>query len=245
MADRVHLVLVPGLLSTEALFQAQVSGLAHVADVTVTRQHLRHDTVEEMAAAILTESPPKFAIAGSSMGGYVALMVKKVGGQRVTHLGLLDSTAIVQGEELEIRRQMLLELAERGAFDAIKEQMLQLFLQPDNLKNQALLRTVNDMADGVGVERFAQQVRALSAAENLDKFLPQIDCPTLVLCGEDDKLLPLEQSRSLMRAIKKSRLAVIGNAAHLITLERPETVNELMRQWLTGTLAMDQQEMSV
>jgi pimeloyl-ACP methyl ester carboxylesterase len=239
MADHIHLVLVPGLLGTEALFQPQVEGLSDLGTVVVTRAHLRHDTVEEMAQAILTESPPKFAIAGSSMGGYVALLVKKLGGDRVTHLGLLDSTAAVEGEARQARRRAMLDATAAGEFDAVKAQMLKLFLQPDNQGNQRLVKTVNDMADSVGPDRFTRQVSALSAATDLTDFLPKVMCPTLVLCGALDELLPPELSRDMLKLLPKAKLALIAEAAHLITLERPETVNELMRQWLTGALPMD------
>ena len=121
--EKVNLVFVPGLLCTDVLWRRQVETLAGVADVRVTQQHLRHGSCDEMADAILAECPPNFAIAGSSMGGYVALLVKIKGGPRVTHICLVGSTANLNLEEQYERRQMLLEQADRGNFVEIKEQM--------------------------------------------------------------------------------------------------------------------------
>ena len=241
----VHLVLVPGLLCTDLLWQYQLKVLAELADVRVTQQHLHHASLDAMAEAILAECPPKFAIAGSSMGGYLALLVKKKGGPRVTHLCLIDSTANINLEEQGERRQMLLKLAERGAFDTIKQQMIQTFLNADNQNNTDLKGLVETMAETVGLERFIQQLKALMHGGDLRGDLLNVDCPTLVLCGAEDMLFPLKLSREVARGIRKSKLVTIKGAAHLLPLERPKTVSELMRQWLTGALPMDGTELTI
>ena len=179
------------------------------------------------------------------MGGYLALLVKKKGGARVTHLCLIDSTANINLEEQGERRQMLLKLAERGAFDTIKQQMIQTFLNADNQNNTDLKGLVETMAETVGLERFIQQLKALMHGGDLRGDLLNVDCPTLVLCGAEDMLFPLKLSREVARGIRKSKLVTIKGAAHLLPLERPKTVSELMRQWLTGALPMDGTELTI
>jgi len=245
MTERLNLILVPGLLSTDILWQGQLKALAEAADVRVTQQHLRHGTVDAMADAILAECPPNFAIAGSSMGGYVALLVKQKGGSRVTRLCLVSSTANLNLDKQQERRRMLLELAENGSLDEIKDQMMKVFLNADNQKSTHLRGQVEAMAENVGIDRLTLQLKALVQGGDLRGELENVDCPTLILCGNADRLLPIDLSREIASGIRQSKLVTIKDAAHLLPLERPDTVSELMRQWLTGELPMDGIELTV
>ena len=245
MTERLNLILVPGLLSTDILWQGQLKALAEAADVRVTQQHLRHGTVDAMADAILAECPPNFAIAGSSMGGYVALLVKQKGGSRVTRLCLVSSTANLNLDKQQERRRMLLELAENGSLDEIKDQMIKVFLNADNQKSTHLRGQVEAMAENVGIDRLTLQLKALVQGGDLRGELENVDCPTLILCGNADRLLPIDLSREIASGIRQSKLVTIKDAAHLLPLERPDTVSELMRQWLTGELPMDGIELTV
>jgi len=243
--EKINLVLVPGLLSTDLLWRKQLEALADLADVRVTQQHLRHQSCNAIAEAILEESPPNFAIAGSSMGGYIALLVKKKGDARVSHICLMGSTSSTKLEEQMERRRKMMELAEQGAFEEIKQQMMEVFFNANNLKTTSMRSVVDTMAEVVGLDRFIQQLKALMDGGDLRSDLENIDCPALIICGDEDKLLPLQLSREISEGIRNSKLVTIKGAGHLLPLERPETVSELMRQWLDGTLVMDGRELIV
>ena len=243
MSTRPFLVLVPGILSTDILWKRQVEILSEVADVHVTQQHLRHDSLEAMAEGILAETPPEFAIAGCSMGGYVALLVKKLGGARVTHLCLIDSTAnfnLEDGQQSQVQIELI---SGQENFDGIKRSMIQMFLNEDNQRSMSMNAVVDAMAEAVGEERFLMQLMAIKEGADLRGELRQVTCPTLVLCGAEDKLFPADLSREVSQGVRRSKLVVIDGAAHLLPLERPETVAELMRNWLMGDLHMDRKEM--
>ena len=87
---RQSLVLVPGLLCTRALWEPQLAALADVADMTVG-DHTRHDTMGEIASSILAKAPERFALAGLSMGGFIAVEMMRQAPERVTRLALLDT----------------------------------------------------------------------------------------------------------------------------------------------------------
>ena len=78
MVERTPLVLVPGLLCTRALWEPQITGLADVAHMMVA-DHMRHDTMTGIAESILAAAPHRFALAGLSMGGYIALEILTLG----------------------------------------------------------------------------------------------------------------------------------------------------------------------
>ena len=245
MTERPFLVLVPGLFSTEILWQRQVEILSEIADIHVTQQHLRHDSLEEISEAILAESPPAFAIAGVSTGGYCALLAHKLGGERVTGLCLIGSTTNLGSESLGKGLFELEDMVRQEEFERCKQSLITLFLNHDNQRSRSMAKIVDTMVDTVGVERTLQQLAFLKKGGDLQDDLNQITCPTLLICGAEDKLMPPQLSRQAAKSIQRSKLVIVEGAAHLLPLERPETVAELMRNWLAGELALDRQEIII
>src|SRR5262245_39727693 len=113
MAHTPHLLLIPGLLCSAALWKAQIRALSDIADVAVG-DHTRHDSMREIANAILATAPPTFALAGLSMGGYVACEIVRAAPERVTRLALLDTNARADAPERRAERLRLIALAEGG-----------------------------------------------------------------------------------------------------------------------------------
>ncbi|MFQ5468538.1 MAG: alpha/beta fold hydrolase, partial [Kiloniellaceae bacterium] len=117
------LALLPGLLTDAAMWRAQVEGLADVARpqvIDLTTQ----DSVADMAASALRAMPGRFAMAGLSMGGYVALEVMRRAPDRVGLLALLDSKARPDTAEQTKRRLGLIELANKGRFKGVTRVLL-------------------------------------------------------------------------------------------------------------------------
>lgn len=228
------LVLVPGLLCDAALWHGQVEDLADiakpwVADVT------RDDSVTAMAQRVLAEAPAgRFALAGLSMGGYVAQAILRAAPERVERLALLDTSARADTPEQTVRRRGLIELAEKGQFRGVTPRLLPVFLHPDRLGDKALTDAVMAMTERVGKDAFLRQQRAIIGRPDNRPHLTAIRCPTLVLCGRQDQLTPLEWSEEIAALIPGAQLAVIENCGHLSTMERVWEVNVALRQWLTA-----------
>ncbi|MBI3526611.1 MAG: alpha/beta fold hydrolase [Betaproteobacteria bacterium] len=229
------LVLLPGLLCDAALWEPQLSDLADIADFFVA-DLTEHETMKDMAASVLRDSPWKeFALAGLSMGGYVAQEIVRQAPQRVKKLALLDTRSRPeQPEETERRRQfMKLAQTERG-FTPVTNRMLPLMLHPSRVKDAPLVRVIREMAERTGVEGYIRQQKAIIARPDFRPNLPKIQCPTLVLCGRQDQLTPLENSEGMATAIPGAELVIVEECGHLSTLERPQRVNTALREWLTG-----------
>lgn len=225
-------VLVPGLLCDAALWTPQVEALADgvptsVADTT------RHDNFPDMARALLAAAPPgQFSLAGLSMGGYVALEVVRQAPERVARLALLDTNAHADTPEKRQARLDFIALAERGRFPGVTDALLPLLVHPERLGDADLVGIIKAMAKRVGVAAFIRQERAIMERIDSRPHLAAIRCPTLVLCGREDRLTPLDAHVEMAHGIAGAALAVIERCGHLSTLERPDEVNEALRRWL-------------
>jgi pimeloyl-ACP methyl ester carboxylesterase len=231
MSARTPLILVPGTLCDAALWQHQIDHLGDVAEVSVA-DHTRHETMADIARAILDTAPPRFALAGLSMGGFVAFEILRQAPERVLRLALFDTSARADPPEMVQRRHDLTKLTHVGQFKGVTPRLLPSFIHPDRLNDVALCRAITEMAERVGPEAFVRQQAANAARPDSRPGLACIACPTLVVCGRQDILTPLPLSEEIARGIPNASLVVIEDCAHLPTLERPQAATSLLRYWL-------------
>lgn len=227
------LVLLPGLLCDAALWTPQSEGLADIADFFIA-DLTEQASIEEMAAAVLRDSPWRdFALAGLSMGGYVAMEIMRQAPNRVRRLALLDTRARGEMPEETERRRALMALAQSGRnFTPVTNRMLPFLVHESRVKDVPLVTVIREMAERTGIESYLRQQTAIIARSDYRPALPSIACPTLVMCGRQDRLTPLENSEQIAAAIPGARLVVLEDCGHMSTLERPEIVNEALREWL-------------
>jgi len=231
MSDKTPLALLPGLLCDAALWQPQVEALGDIAAPWVA-DLTTQDSIAAMAESVLAAMPERFALAGLSMGGYVALEVIARAPERVSRLALLDTRFQTDGDAESARRRGLIELAEKGEFKGVTPRLLPLFIHRDRLGDAELAGTVTAMAERVGKDAFVRQQRAILGRRDHSATLVTIHVPTLVLCGREDALTPLADHKAMAAGIAGARLVVIEDCGHLATLERPEPVTAALRRWL-------------
>ncbi len=226
------LVLVPGLLCDELMWRPQASALAAVANCWVA-DHTRSETMAEVAADVLRDAPfEKFALAGLSMGGYVVLEMMRQAAHRVLKLALLDTSARADTAEQTRKRRDFISLAERGRFLGITDVLLPLLIHPSQLANRELASTIKKMAKNTGRDAFIRQERAIISRSDSLPLLSRIACPTLVMCGRQDALIPLELHEELAAGISGSRLEIVEECGHLSTMERPAETSAALGLWL-------------
>jgi pimeloyl-ACP methyl ester carboxylesterase len=229
------LILLPGLLCDAALWEPQLSDLADIADFFVA-DLTDQQSIEEMAASVLRDSPWKeFALAGLSMGGYVAQEIVRQAPQRVKKLALLDTRSRSELPEETERRKALMQLAQSGRnFTPVTNRMLPFLVHESRVKDAGLVKIIREMAERTGIEAYLRQQEAIIARPDYRSMLPSIACPALVLCGRQDKLTPLHNSEEMAKAIPGAALVVVEECGHMSTLERPGEVNRALRAWLEG-----------
>jgi pimeloyl-ACP methyl ester carboxylesterase len=232
LSARPCVVFVPGLLCDRQLWQAQLDALAGSADTWVA-DVTRDDSVAGMAAHVLGESPfQRFALAGLSMGGYVAMEIMRQAPQRVTRLALLDTQARADTPEATERRLALMDLARRGQFAEVPDRLMPLFLHASRLHDTRVTGIVRSMASNVGEAAFLRQQEAIMQRPDSRESLRRIACPTLVLCGEHDLLTPLDRHEEMTQLIPGAKLVVVRGSGHLPTIEKPEETSRALAGWL-------------
>jgi pimeloyl-ACP methyl ester carboxylesterase len=233
---RRTLVLIPGLVCDEAVWAAQIAAFAGDYRVLVA-DHGELDALPAMAERVLEQAPERFAVAGHSMGGRVALEIMRMASERVARLALLDTgfEPLAPGEaglkEIE-KRHALLAIAKRRGMRAMAAEWARNMVHPDRLGDTALMSSIYDMVARKSPEQFAAQIRALLARPDAGEVLAAIRCPTLVLCGRQDAWSPWSRHEEIARRIANSMLVGIDRCGHMAPMEEPDAVTAALRTWL-------------
>lgn len=231
MPAKLPILLVPGLNCSARLFADQVPFLWRHGTVMVADQ-TQDDTIDGMAARILGEAPPRFALAGLSMGGYVALAILRQAPERVDRVALLDTGSRADAPEQAERRNAQIALAQSGRFAEIPDLQWPLLVDAKRQNDASLKAIVRQMAEETGPEAFVRQQRAVMTRPDARPGLPAVRCPALVLVGEGDTLTPPALAQEIASGIPGSRLVVIPGSGHLSALEQPDAVNAALGEWL-------------
>lgn len=231
MTERIPLILGPGLLNDARLWEHQVRHLADIADIRIV-DTTKDSSLIDMAKRMLDDAPPKFAYAGLSMGGYMAFEMLRLAQDRVLKLALLDTSARDDVPEKAKYRKELIAAAEAGDFESVKTASLPVLLHPDRVDDPAYADIARGMCDRIGPAVFVQQMTALLNRRDSRDILGDLKVPTMVLCGRQDMGTPLEMSEEMARMIPDARLCVVEDCGHLSTIEQPQAVTALLRDWL-------------
>ena len=231
MNGRLPIVLVPGLNCSARLYAEQVPVLWGFGPVTIA-DHRRDDSMAAIAAHILATAPPRFALVGLSMGGYIAFAMVRQAPERVARLALLDTSARPDTAEQSERRRGLIALAEGGRFSELADLLFPVFVHRNRQGDEALRAIVRTMAEETAPQAFVRQQHAIMTRPDCRPLLTSIRCPTLVLVGDGDELTPPGLSEEIAAGIARARFVRVPDCGHLSTLERPQAVNRALVEWL-------------
>jgi len=230
-AEPLPSILIPGLNCSARLYAEQIPVLWQFGPVTLA-DHRRDDGIATIARRILAGAPERFALAGLSMGGYIAFEVVRQAPGRVAKLALLDTGPGAEVPERTAQRRPLIELARQGRFGEVTEDQFPWLVHRKRHADAALKAAVRAMNEETGPEAYIRQQHAIMARPDSRPGLKAIACPTLVLVGDDDRLTPPALSQEMAAAIPGARLVVVPESGHLSTMEQPEAVNRALTEWM-------------
>ena len=241
MTIAYRLVFLPGLLCDRAAWTSQLMALQERAVCSVA-EYGTIDSLPAMAEAVLEQAPGELMLVGHSMGGRIALDITRRARDRVRGLALLDTgyqarPPDVTGERERVERMELVELARRSGMRAMGRQWVRRMVHPERLNDSALIEAILDMFERKTVPVFEAQQRALLARRDATHLLPEIACPTFVLCGREDGWSPVSRHEEMARRIPGSRLVVVERCGHMSTMEQPDEVNAALGEWLASSVS--------
>ena len=224
-------VLLSGLLCDAAFWSDIPQRLAAVAEPQVV-SFRGFCSLPAMARHVLDIAPKRFAAAGHSMGGRVALEIMRAAPGRVTGLALLNTGvhAVRDGEPQS--RSRLKRLAYEHGMSALAAEWLPPLLGGDAARAAELMPRLRAMIQRFSAEEYAAQDDAMLNRPDVLSLLPNIAVPTLLLSGSDDAWSPVSQQESIRRRIPHATLFEIHGAGHMAPLERPDSVAIALREWL-------------
>ena len=228
------LLLVPGFMADETLWNDMNAALARFGPIL--HADLRHDTsVEAMARRALAAAPPSFVLVGFSMGGYVARDIARLApgyGKRVEALVLVATSTRPDTPAMRQRKGAVGHAAPSVAFSGLSRIAVASSLHPKDKHNEAMIERVRAMGVRLGGEVFRRQ-SVLERPGDIDR-LDQIRCPTLVVAAAQDQLRSLEEAQELQAGIPDASLAVIDDSGHMIPIEAPQRLLEVIVPWLSS-----------
>lgn len=225
------IIFLPGMMCDARLFSHQIATFS--AERVVQLAPLtQHETMDALAQAVLDNAPPRFALAGLSMGGLVAMEIMRQTPERVTHLALIDTNPMAELAEVSARRAPQIAKVRAGQLRSVMRDEMKPNYLSDGPHQGAILDLCMTMAEALGPAVFERQSHAIQSRLDQQETLRSVEVPTLIMCGEDDSLCPIERHELMHDLVRDSNLKIISGAGHLPTLEQPELTTEALARWL-------------
>jgi pimeloyl-ACP methyl ester carboxylesterase len=231
MDNTMPILLVPGLAGSPRIYAPVAAALWRLGPVTVAN-HIRDDNMGAIARRILAEAPPRFALAGHSMGGYIAFEIMRQAPERVAKLALINTQARPDTPEATARRRSQMARAQAGEFRAVLDELFPGFVHPSRRDNADLRQLVHDMGDDIGTDAFVRQHTAIMGRRDSRPTLAWIKCPTLVLTGDEDNTIPNSLSKEMADGIHRAKLVVLSQCGHLPQVEQPQATAAALLEWM-------------
>lgn len=232
MSNAKNIVMVPGLLCDEALWQFQIPLLKEAGYNIFIPKPTNKDTISALADEVLGQAPARFTLMGLSMGGYICLEIMRKAPERVAKLIITNSSAREDTPETKRRRRALISMAKIGKFKGVTPKLLPLLIHPDRLDDDDLTQIIMDMAERVGRDAFENQQKAILSRVDSRESLKEIECETLIIGGDEDAITPVEMAEEMAELIANTRLTIVKGCGHLAPLEKPDQFNDLLTDFI-------------
>jgi pimeloyl-ACP methyl ester carboxylesterase len=226
---KIPLLCLPGLLSTSTVWKESARNTDRAVSFAC---FAALDEVRDIAAAVLAEAPPMFVLAGVSMGGYVGFEMLRQAPHRIAGLCLVDTAPGADNEKQSQMRALSVQRCRERGMQAFAENLGKYVLYASQGEVPEGLQSFIAMAEEIGCETFALHQKALSRRVDSTGLLPQIRCPTVVVVGSADRVTPPAMAESMAAAIPGATFHVIEKAGHLVPMEQPLAMGEILGSFL-------------
>lgn len=225
------LVLLPGMMCDARLYGPQIAELS--ADMAVMCAPVTvGERIEEIASNLLDLLPARFALAGLSMGGIVAMEILRRAPDRISRIALMSTNPLAETPAAAAEREpQIVKVRSGRLLDVMRDSMPEGYLAPTAQQAQ-VLDLVMDMGETLGAEVFIRQSRALQRRRDQQAVLRKCKVPAMVLCGAHDPICPIKRHTFMAELIPSAKLVVLEDAGHLPSLEQPAKTTAALREWM-------------
>ncbi len=225
------LLLLPGLSNTPELWD-EVRAALPVGIASTALENPAIEDIDAIAAGILAKAPPRFALAGFSFGGYVALAIAAQAMNRIERLALIATGSNADSPEAAASRRRLIAIAQTD-YESVDARMTKFLLHPERVEDPGIREKRLRMSRDYGAARFIAQQRAAMARPTRESVLASIRVPTLIAVGREDRITPLAQHEEMARRVPAAELVVFERCGHLAPLEAPVALARALTNWMT------------
>lgn len=222
--------ILPGTMCNHRMFEAQIIALQNAGYTPHVIPFTEQTSIAEMAELTKTIALLPAPFIGFSMGGIVALALLKSNPELIKSLCLISSNSVAdKPERSAIRKKQIEQAHTTNVESVIKFDFLPHYFHQPNLKYSELALT---MAKELGINAFSAQLQSLATREDTLNVIKQTDKKLLFIGGEHDVLCPSTIQTTMHAACPNSDLVLLGNCGHFVPLERSNTLNALLLDWL-------------
>ncbi|GHD00076.1 alpha/beta fold hydrolase [Zhihengliuella salsuginis] len=227
------LVLLPGMSCSRRLWEGVEDELRSASGHSeILAEPLRGATLEECVSGLLRRLPDRFALAGLSLGGIVAMAMARTAPERISRLCLMSTNSHAPTPaQVEFWRDSSHRLAAGRTARDLQRDLLPVLLS-DGARTEELDSSVLQMADEVGDRELADQLALQESRVDERAGLTRVEVPTRIIAGELDALCPVSRHEEMHELIPGSRLAVLPKRGHLTPMEDPAAVAEQIDDWM-------------
>ncbi len=233
MISKTKVVFLPGKLCDQRLWAQSMEALAEIIEPIFVDLRSQQ-TLDVMLEAVSNACEGKFILIGFSMGGYIAQEFILKFPERILGLALVAISAEDYSLEEKAYQLKLIENAKQVGFKGLSSIALRKFIHPNRYQDAELIELIKDMARESGVKAFISQHEATMNRRSRLNDLSKLQCPVMIVAGQDDQAVPLLFVEKMANNILRTELKIINNCGHMIPLERPEELNEILKEWIRG-----------
>lgn len=173
-------------------------------------------------------------IGGCSMGGYAVLALYQSKPELFGGLVIANSRAGADSPEARANRRNMLALVDReGPSGIAREMMPKLIGKTTRDTNPSIEANVRRLIKQQSPVAIRSAIHRMMHRPDSTPLLAQVSVPTLVITGEEDEMIPVDESRKMAAAINGAKLVIVPGAGHLANLEQPDAFNNALNTFLT------------
>ncbi|MDH4377972.1 MAG: alpha/beta hydrolase [Ramlibacter sp.] len=229
----IQLLMIPGLACDRTVWEPQLAHFARQHHLATDVADLgEHESTEAMARALLDRYLGKVAVAGFSLGGYVAQEMARQAPERILGLALMSTQAGTDPPAMADVRAGWAQQARREGMAAIAPIFLPKLASANYLASNIHKQALFAMMERHSVEAFCAEQEAIRTRSDCSQAVRSLRCPTLAVIPTQDALVPPTQQHKMVESSGIQAVHEVADSGHTVMLESPRAVNAAMQSWL-------------